>query len=86
MIVSAEGVITSKELKVKPDKDGKSKKSTELLLAQPGEKVQAVVRLPGDQIDAYEVFERAAFTGQLMAWSTRDGVGMMIMVRDDDGN
>lgn len=83
MKVSVEGVVTSKELKTKMGDDNKLRISTELLIAQPGEKVQATVRLEGNQVKDYEIFQPAVFTGSLMTWKTRDGVGMMIMVRDD---
>lgn len=81
MIVTVEGLITSKEIKKKL-KDNKEVVSTELLLAQPGEKVQTPIRLDGDQLEDYELLTPGHFTGRLMAWSTRDGVGMMVMVSE----
>lgn len=83
MIVTVEGVITSKE-KIEKIKDNKTVVSTELLLAQPGEKVQAAIRLQGDQTGNFEIFEKNQFTGELLTWKTRDSVGMMVMVRDDE--
>lgn len=82
MIVTVEGVITSKELK-KKDTDKGQVISTELLLAQPGDKVQTPIRLEGDQTSEYELFKPALFTGELLSWKTRDGVGHMVMVRDE---
>lgn len=79
MIVTIEGVITSKDI-VKKIKNNEEVISTELLLAQTGEKVQATIRLDGDVRDQYEVFEKNIFTGQLFAWAQRDGVGMMVKV------
>lgn len=75
MVVTVEGVITSI---AKKEKDGKE--STELLLVQKGEKEQVSIRLPGDMTEAYAEFEKETFTGRLMAWSTKNGVGTMIMV------
>lgn len=85
MKVTVEGVITSKEVKTKTGDDGKTRVSTELLLAQPGEKLQAAIRLQGDRTQDYELYVPAVFEGQLMSWKTRDGVGMMVMVQDDAG-
>lgn len=82
MVVTIEGVITSKEL-VKKIKDNEEVLSTKLLLAQPGEKIQAAVRLEGDQTDNFEIFERKEFTGQLLTWRTRDGVDMMVSVANE---
>ncbi|MDY8049659.1 hypothetical protein UY416_25550 [Paenibacillus polymyxa] len=81
MIVTIEGVITSKE-RIEKIKDNKTVVSTELLLAQPGEKVQTAVRLDGDMTGNYELFEVNVFKGQLLAWRTRDSVGMMVIVRE----
>lgn len=75
MVVSVEGLITSVE---KKEKDGKV--YTELLLAQKGEQTQVKVRLDGDQAQNYAEFECNSFMGRLMAWRTRDGVGMMVLV------
>lgn len=78
MVVLVEGVITSIEKKKKDDKV-----STELLLAQKGEKTQVTVRVPGDKVDLYDLFEVASFQGRLMQWSGRNGVGSMVMVEED---
>lgn len=83
MIVTVDGTITSKELKKKEQEDKSVKVSTELLLAQPGDKILTPIRLEGDQLEQYDLFERASFTGQLLGWKTRDGVGMMVMVREE---
>ncbi|MGE6579378.1 hypothetical protein ACQKFM_31280 [Paenibacillus xylanexedens] len=83
MIVTVEGLITSKELKKKL-KDNKEVISTELLLAQPGEKMQTPIRLDGNKLGDYELLTPGMFTGRLMAWSARDGVGMMVMVREEE--
>lgn len=77
MRVSVEGVITSIEEASKEDK-----KFTNLLLAQKGEKVQVAVRLPGHVAKDYSEFEVQGFSGRLMAWTQRDGVGMMVRVDD----
>lgn len=82
MIVTVEGVITSKE-RIEKIKDNKTVVSTELLLAQPGEKLQTPIRLDGDKTSDFELFQPAHFTGELLAWKTRDAVGMMVMVRDE---
>lgn len=79
MKVTVEGVITSIEQKSKEDK-----KFTEILLAQKGEKMQVTVRVPGHVEKNYSVFEVADFTGRLMMWKTRDAVGSMIMLDDED--
>jgi hypothetical protein len=83
MIVTIEGVITSKEL-IKKDTENGPKISTELLLAQTGEKMQTPIRLQGDKRDQFELFEVNTFTGELLSWKTRDGIGNMIMVRDEN--
>lgn len=75
MIVTVEGVITSIAKKQKDDKV-----STELMLVQKGEKEQITVRLQDDVTDMFSEFERQTFTGRLMTWATRNGVGSMIMV------
>lgn len=82
MIVTVEGVITSKELK-KKDTDQGPIFSTELLLAQSGEKTLMPIRLEGDQTKIHELYKPMKFTGQLLSWKTRDGVGHMVMVRDE---
>ncbi|MEN1990823.1 hypothetical protein [Paenibacillus hubeiensis] len=82
MIVTVEGVITSNE-RIEKIKDNKTVVSTELLLAQPGEKMQTPIRLDGDQTAKYELYQPAHFTGELLTWKTRDSVGMMVMVRDE---
>lgn len=82
MIVTVEGVITSKE-RIEKIKDDKTVISTELLLAQPGEKVQTPIRLSGDKTGDYDIFNPYMFTGQLLTWKTRDGIGSMVMVRDE---
>lgn len=78
MRVTVEGVITSIEQKVKEDK-----KYTELLLAQKGEKMQVPVRVPGHVADQYDLFQVEKFSGSLIAWKTRDGIGMLINVMDE---
>ncbi|MDQ0116833.1 hypothetical protein [Paenibacillus harenae] len=75
MIVTVEGVITSIATK---EKDGKV--STELMLVQKGEKEQVTIRLQDDVTEAFEEYQRETFTGRLMTWQTRNGVGSMIMV------
>lgn len=75
MIVSVEGHITSIEEKVKDDKE-----ITELMLAQQGQKEQIVVRLKGLKAENYTLFEIAEFTGRLMTWKQREGIGSMVMV------
>ncbi|WP_172200899.1 hypothetical protein [Saccharibacillus qingshengii] len=82
MIVTVDGTITSKELKKKEMDGGAIKTSTELLLAQPGEKTLITIRLEGDQVESYDLFTPETFTGQLLSWKTRDAVGMMVMVGD----
>lgn|GEM_PF-5355830 len=78
MRVSVEGVITSIEESSKEDK-----KFTNLLLAQKGEKVQVAVRLHGHVAKNYTEFEIGQFSGRLMAWSQREGVGMMVSVPEE---
>lgn len=78
MNVSVEGVVTSIEQKTKDDK-----KFTELLLAQKGEKQLIPVRLPGHVENDFSLYQIENFTGSLLTWKTRDGVGFMVSVRDD---
>jgi hypothetical protein len=80
--VTVEGVITSKT-KVEKIKDDKKVVSTEILLAQTGEKMQTAIKLNGDQTADYELYQPAEFKGELFAWRTREGVGMMVLVRDE---
>ena len=75
MRVTVEGVVTSIELKKKDDKT-----STELLLAQQGQKEQVTVRLHEDQTQMFALWEVNKFEGRLMTWQTRQGVGSMVMV------
>lgn len=79
MIVTVEGTITSIDLKVKEGKE-----STELLLAQDKQKEQITIRLNGDLRNFFTQWKPQVFTGRLMAWSARNGVGSMIMVSDED--
>jgi len=76
MVVTVEGVLTSVGVKEKNDK-----KNTELLLAQAGEKEQVTVRINGDVSKGYEgkLLTNHKFTGRLMMWSQRDGVGSMVV-------
>lgn len=78
MVVMVEGVITSIEKKTKDEKV-----STELLLAQKGEKTQVTVRVPGDKVALYDLYEVASFHGRLMQWAGRNGVGSMVMCEDE---
>lgn len=75
MVVSVEGVITSLEKKEKNEKV-----FTEIMLAQRGVQEQVRVRLEGDQTGQYGEFELTSFLGRLMTWTTRNGVGMMVLV------
>lgn len=77
MKVTVEGVVTSIEVKTKDDKP-----VTELLLAQKGEREQVKVRMQGDRQQDYELFQVETFTGQLMMWKQREGVGSMVMVHE----
>lgn len=76
MRVTVEGMLTSVEVKSK-----ENKKSTELLLCQQGEKEQVVVRLEGDLSKGYveKMLTHHVFSGRLMQWQTRNGVGSMVM-------
>lgn len=74
MNVTVEGLITSVEPRTKNDK-----KFTELLLAQKGEKEQVTVRLDGHVEKNYELLQPAVFTGRLMIWKLREGIGSMVM-------
>lgn len=84
MQVTVKGVITSIVRKEKVA-DNEIKVSTELLLAQQGEKEQVAVRLPGDQLEDWKsyLYQPAEFFGRLMTWKTRDGIGSMVMVEAD---
>ena len=75
MQVVVEGAITSIEVKTKNDEP-----ITELLLAQKGEREQVKVRLNGDRQDEFELFQVEAFSGRLMMWPQRNGIGSMVMV------
>lgn len=77
MRVTVQGIVTSVENRTRDEKN-----YTEILLAQKGEQQQVKVRLPGHVADRYSEFELAEFTGNLIAWKTRDGVGMMVNVND----
>jgi hypothetical protein len=76
MKVTVEGVLTSVGVREKNDK-----KNTELLLAQAGEKEQVTVRVEGDVSKSYEskLLTNHKFTGRLMMWNQRDGVGSMVV-------
>jgi len=76
MRVTVEGLLTSLQVK---EKDGK--KNTELLLAQANEKEQVTVRLEGDFSKSYEskMLTPHKFTGRLMTWTARNGVGSMVL-------
>jgi hypothetical protein len=74
MKVMVEGAITSIEVKTKDDKP-----ITEILLAQQGEREQVKVRLDGDRSDDFDLFQMESFSGRLMLWSQRNGVGSLVM-------
>lgn len=74
MQLVVEGVVTSIQVIEKGDKE-----VTEFYLAQQGERQQVQVRMDGNQFDRFELFEKAKFAGRLMAWKTRDAVGMMVI-------
>jgi hypothetical protein len=82
VIVTVEGVITSKEIITKETDKG-PKISTELLLAQTGEKTLMPIRLEGDKVKNFELYKQGKFTGELLTWKTRDAVGMMVMIRHE---
>lgn len=82
MRVTVEGVITSIDIK-KTIRENVEKISTELLLAQQGEKEQVTIRLNGDVRSSFKLFIPELFSGRLMTWTTRNGVGSMIMVEDE---
>ncbi|NIK80609.1 hypothetical protein FHS15_005800 [Paenibacillus castaneae] len=82
MVVTVEGVVTSIGIK-RTIRDNVEKISTELLLAQANQKEQVTIRLNGDVTSAYKLFTPELFTGRLMTWTTRNGVGSMIMVEDE---
>lgn len=85
MRVTVEGVITSIEQDVKRGSEGNpDKKITKLLLAQKGEKQQVEVRLPGHVEKEYDLFHVQAFNGRLLSWKTRDGVGMMVSIAEEE--
>lgn len=76
MKITVEGLLTS----VAPhEKDGK--KSTELFLAQQGEREQVKVRVEGDLVKTYteKMLTTQKFTGRLMTWNQRNGVGSMVI-------
>ncbi|WP_138756551.1 hypothetical protein [Paenibacillus sinopodophylli] len=79
MIVTVTGTITSIDLRVKEGKE-----STELLLAQDKQKEQITIRLNGDLQEYFKQWTPQTFTGRLMAWGQRNGVGSMIMISDED--
>lgn len=74
MKVTVEGAITSIEVKTKDEKP-----VTELLLAQQGEREQVVVRMSGKRDEDFTLFQMKEFSGRLMAWKQRDGIGMMVL-------
>lgn len=84
MRVTVEGVITSIEQKSKTNEETKKvNQFTEVLLAQKGEKTLITIRIPGHVEHMYTQFEVADFSGRLMTWKTRDGIGSMVMIEDD---
>jgi hypothetical protein len=82
MKVTVEGVVTSIALK-ESIRDNEKRISTELLLAQENQKEQVTIRLNGDLRNAFKLWKQEIFTGRLMTWTTRNGVGSMIMVEDE---
>lgn len=82
MKLIVEGVITSIEQLSKMGTDNKMKNYTQILLAQDGIKEQVTVRLPDHCADKYCKFEVNTFEGRLMTWTTRNGIGSMVMVND----
>lgn len=81
MIVTVEGVVTSIGVAKKDEKT-----ITEILIAQQGEREQVKARYDGDRQSVTELFSPICVTGRLMMWKTRDGVGTLLLVNDDDGN
>lgn len=77
MIVTVEGHITSIEEKTKEEK-----KMTELLIAQQGQREQIPVRLEGHVAKLFTLFETNKFTGRLMTWKQREGIGTMVLAND----
>lgn len=77
MQVTVKGVITSIQERKKDDRE-----YTELYLAQPGERNQVAVRLNGHRANSFQPFDVQEFTGTLMIWKTRDGVGTLVMADD----
>lgn len=78
MLVTVEGIVTSIEEKEKDDK-----KFTELMIAQKGERIQVLARIPGHVASQYSVFEVVNLNGRLITWKTRDGIGMMLMCDEE---
>lgn len=74
MRVEVEGVITSIEEKVKEEKD-----YTEIMIAQKGIKEQVAVRLDGKVSDRFDLFEVARFSGRLITWKMREGIGSLVL-------
>ncbi|MEK5257660.1 hypothetical protein NST74_29880 [Paenibacillus sp. FSL F4-0125] len=74
MKVTIEGLITSVKEETKD-----SKKFTNLLIMQRGERVQVQARLEGHVGDNFEEMEKIELKGRLQAWAQRDGIGMMVM-------
>lgn len=74
MKVTVEGLVTSIAEKTKDEK-----KYTELFLVQGGEREQVNVRLQGHIGERFEELEKVSFTGRLMTWRQREGIGSMVM-------
>lgn len=76
MRATIEGLVTHTEKAEKGER-----KFTEVLLMQKGIRTQVRVRLDGHEHE-YDEFERAEFTGEVMAWGKRSGeADFMLMVR-----
>ena len=71
MRVTVEGTV----MEISEMKDGRYT----VALYQQGESQLCRVRVKSN---GYEVGEKASYSGRLVAWRTRDGIGLMVLAED----
>ena len=76
LVVTVEGVVM--EVTQVEGKEGKAP-SQRVLLYQQGEKELSTVKLPENR-NGFSVGEVTSFTGRLLTWKQREGIGAMVMV------
>lgn len=71
-----EGVVM--EIMRKPNRE-ETKINTNCLLYQQGEKNLITVRINDEIEKEIEVGSKVSFTGNVLSWKQRDGIGLMLM-------